>query len=1053
MLLDIAHQRLGWPSRAAVLSPAGAGPSVFARLVQAKLGRALLQRPDVQGIEIGVLAADPSADATEAPLAVVCEFATVASVAAIEEAHRLAWNFCRSPLLLTLEPHQIRAWSSCEPPAGPEDARPLATEIRELRVDPRQPIDFASAAARALSWVSLASGQLFRDFAPRFKRENCADETLLDNLKVVRDRLHAEGLPLDITHDLLARLMFVQFLFHRKDDDGRAALSPAWLNRQYEEGKLSSPHASLESVLRNRHDTYALFRMLNDRFNGDLFPGKSSDPAAREAEWRAEMEMVSAVHLERLADFVGGKLVLHSGQRSLWPLYSFDIIPLEFISSIYEAFVSKDKGTHYTPGHLVDVVLDTCLPWDDERWDVRVLDPSCGSGIFLVKAFQRLVHRWHRANGFDVQPGADVLRKLLSENLFGIDIQRDAVRVASFSLYLAMCDEIEPRHVWDRVKFPPLRDRRLIEADFFRDDQPGFGTLPNRATFDVVVGNAPWGAGTLTGPARAWAKSYGWGTSYKNIGPLFLAKAAWLTKVGGRVSMLQPSGLLFNTVKPASRFRKRLFEKYRIEQIVNLSALRFGLFQHAVSPACVVCLEPSVPDTRPITYVAPKPALSADDDFRIVFDAYDSHAVLLHEATRDPTIWTTLTWGGRRDHALLRRLTAFPTIEKLEANKLVKSRKGIKRGSNPTKFQQELVDAPILEGDDFPAEGFPFLDPAALPKNAEPRTHWKDSTDWTAFRPPQLIVKVAWRRSTDRFQARVVPEKAKRGIVCSASYVSVHFPAEQRQALQSACASYNSIIATYYLLHTSHRFTYLQEVNKNELLRVPFPRSAISLNEIAVPSDADQIVRRGFALKDAEWTLVEDALNYTLAAFKATRPGLEQQPRGRRPRDAAEATALVASQLEGVTPDMLGQYGRTFARVIRGGFGQDKRLRTTVYRTPSEFPAPVHLVAVHLGWPDDGEDEIQFVDVATNDLLSRIVELSLLLEQRTQDGTTLRRRVARVYDVVSQGRQRIPTVYLCKPSQPRYWTRSMAMRDADEVAADLKVFAQARQASRRTVRG
>jgi hypothetical protein len=491
--------------------------------------------------------------------------------------------------------------------------------------------------------------------------------------------------------------------------------------------------------------------------------------------------------------------------------------------------------------------------------------------------------------------------------------------------------------------------------------------------------------------------------------------------------------LLFNTVKPAADFRKRLLEKYSVRQIINLSALRFGLFQDAVSPACVFCIESVPPDAQPITYVSPKPSLSADDDFRIVFDAYDYHPVLRHEATGDPTIWTTLMWGSRRDHALIRRLAAFPTIEKLEAKKLVRSRKGIKRGSNPTKHQEELVDAPLLEANDFPPMGFPYLDPADLPKNSSPLTHWKDSTDWAAFRPPQLLIKVAWLRATDRFQARIVPHNAEGGVVCSASYASVHFPTDRQREMEAACASYNSKVATYCLLHTSHRFTYLQEVNKDDLLRVPFPRVAVDLGAISTPADADDIVRRGFGLKAAEWTLIEDAFTHTLAAFKSSRPGAEGE-------DAAAEQPMV------VTEGMLEQYGEAFGKVIRAGFGPDKRVRTTIFRTPAGQPAPVHLVAVHLGWPDTAG--VKFEDATTDVLLARIVELSLLLEQRSPDGATLRRRVARVYDTVAVGRQRVPTVYLCKPSQPRYWTRSMAMRDADEVAADLVMLANSRRALR-----
>src|ERR1041384_4765669 len=114
------------------------------------------------------------------------------------------------------------------------------------------------------------------------------------------------------------------------------------------------------------------------------------------------MNEVAPRHLKTIADFVSGRVAMQSKQGLLWQQYSFDAIPLELISSIYEEFVTKVKkkraGTVYTPPHVVDFVLDEVLPWDDRAWNVRILDPACGSGIFLVKAFQRLVHRWRLAN-------------------------------------------------------------------------------------------------------------------------------------------------------------------------------------------------------------------------------------------------------------------------------------------------------------------------------------------------------------------------------------------------------------------------------------------------------------------------------------------------------------------------------------------------------------------------------------------------------------------------------------------------------------------------------
>ena len=267
------------------------------------------------------------------------------------------------------------------------------------------------------------------------------------------------------------------------------------------------------------------------------------------------MAAVQPRHLKTLADFVSGRL--RGRQRFLWRLYSFDVVPLEFISSIYEEFVTA-KGAHYTPGYLVDFMLDEVLPWGSDQWDLKILDPACGSGIFLVKAYQRLIQRWKNAHP-DQKPAADDLRKILQRNLFGVDIDPHAVRVASFSLYLTMCDELDPKSYLNSTKFPPLRDQTLICADFFREDFRGLSTEKDAETYDLILGNAPWGQDSETEHARAWAenRAHEWPIPNKAVGTLFLAKAATLAKHDGRVSMIQPaSSLLFNRSGPANTFSR-----------------------------------------------------------------------------------------------------------------------------------------------------------------------------------------------------------------------------------------------------------------------------------------------------------------------------------------------------------------------------------------------------------------------------------------------------------------------------------------------------------------
>ncbi len=102
MLLDEAHEWLGWPRSQEILEPSRAGPRVYQEFAKRKLEAALKREFPHLPMRTGVLAVNPhSADST-APLAVVCEFLNGANDRILDEAHRLAWSFSRTALLVTL---------------------------------------------------------------------------------------------------------------------------------------------------------------------------------------------------------------------------------------------------------------------------------------------------------------------------------------------------------------------------------------------------------------------------------------------------------------------------------------------------------------------------------------------------------------------------------------------------------------------------------------------------------------------------------------------------------------------------------------------------------------------------------------------------------------------------------------------------------------------------------------------------------------------------------------------------------------------------------------
>jgi hypothetical protein len=716
----------------------------------------------------------------------------------------------------------------------------------------------------------------------------------------------------------------------------------------------------------------------------------------------------------------------------LWREYAFDAIPLEFISSIYEAFVNeraRESGIYYTPPHLVDFTLDRVLPWDGDQWDLKVLDPACGSGVFLVKAFQRLVHRWKNAHP-NKTIRAETLRSLLENNLFGIDKDRQAVRVASFSLYLAMCDEIDPKYYWTQVRFPLMRERRLINADFFEEDRAGFRTREDAASYDLVTGNAPWGEAMLTPEAQAWADDHKWPVADRGIGTLFLPKAASLLKPDGKVAMIQPaSSLLFNRSGPAIEFRKKFFTTFRIEQVINLSALRFKVFkkkkgavQKTISPSCVTVFSSQPMGSDPISYISPKAIDDATEAMNIIIEPADVKEVHPLDSANDPDIWTALMWGNHRDFSLIRRLTRFPNLKTLGKEGRLICREGLTRGENPARRKKHkwLLDRPILEEDNFPSDTFLYLHATQLPKNEDawaerPRTE-------QVFSPPQLLIKKGWSTEIKRYQARlVIPDKLGRGVVCTHSFLSVSSPNGEKALLEAACLAGNSLIAVYFLLLTSGRFaSYRPEALTKDILRIPIPSPLPGLLDgLKTTNDIDQRVRNAFSLKPAEWILIDDMCKVTLEDFKGNYESPGRQPTRR----------TFESDVE---PE-LKAYCNHFIHVLKAGFGQDKRISATIFQEIGVDHLPFRLVAFQLD--HDAPNTVEVEAIETSDLIAELEALNQTwLKSRIARGRNVYYlRVARIYD----HRGKTPTIFIIKPDAYRYWTRSMGLHDADEVAADF----------------
>ena len=141
------------------------------------------------------------------------------------------------------------------------------------------------------------------------------------------------------------------------------------------------------------------------------------------------------------------------------------------------------------------------------------------------------------------------LRDLLTGSIHGVDLSEEAVHVAAFSCYLALLDFLEPKSIWEEVRFPKLVGTNLFVNDFFIHGC----SVSTKLRYDIIVGNPPWRS-NLTAKAANYVRENDLTIGDKQIAQAFLWRAPTLLAEEGRICLLAPSkGVLFNDRRPKPR--------------------------------------------------------------------------------------------------------------------------------------------------------------------------------------------------------------------------------------------------------------------------------------------------------------------------------------------------------------------------------------------------------------------------------------------------------------------------------------------------------------------
>ncbi|MBN1518246.1 N-6 DNA methylase [Candidatus Sumerlaeota bacterium] len=367
--------------------------------------------------------------------------------------------------------------------------------------------------------------------------------------------------------------------------------------------------------------------------------------------------------------------------------YMFDVMPVEILGTVYERFlgkvirltaghhakieekpeVRKAGGVYYTPAYIVDYIVQQTVGKQIEgksprqlrgegsgknAQPLRVLDMACGSGSFLLGAYQCLLNdylKWYTENSPEkhkqavwqkksAQVGGEQewrltiqeKKRILTTHIFGVDIDAQAVEVTKLSLLLKVLEGEDDESLGSQIDWIEAHERALpnldqnikcgnslIGPDYFTGDmfpdaeelkrinpfdwQHEFPAAINSGGFDCIIGNPPYGAQFNDDEKKFLLNNYSAQNYQLDSYLLFIEKGLRsLLKDFGRLGYIMPNPWLTNILQRNAR--KFVADESRIVEIVHF---QFPVFPKVTVDCQIVILEKHNPsDWNPKTIIA-----------------------------------------------------------------------------------------------------------------------------------------------------------------------------------------------------------------------------------------------------------------------------------------------------------------------------------------------------------------------------------------------------------------------------------------------------------------
>jgi hypothetical protein len=632
------------------------------------------------------------------------------------ELHKRLWSWGGVPLIYRKTPGLVQLFRCAHKPD-------FVSATGQIVCRPVKRLKITAAISTIDAWWDasrLRNGTLWDDPAvckTMLSGSKAAHKQLIAAVKHLNCDLNTEGI---LKKHLRRRLLILSLLIAYLEE--RGVFLP-----DYFAGFLKGATKFFQ-VLANGKALVDLLEDLEGRFNGHVF---IFDQADRES-------LRTSTQLARFA----GLIEAHEeegGQLTLWQLYSFRDLPVELISHIYQIFVKDSDSSVYTPPFLVRLMLEEALSWERldrlQQRDEVILDPCCGSGVFLVEAYKRLVLHWRSRNQWQ-RPSIIVLKRLLKK-VHGIDLEEGAVELSAFSLCLALCDALEPEEIRASIKlFPPLAGKTLHRCCFFEAKEQRL----LKEIVGVVVGNPPFASSLNTlGAERSYEKyekAHG-SLPDKQLAYLFLHEAMAMVAEGGVLCMLQQYGFLYN--QQSHGFRRNFMRNWDVRELLDFISVR-GLFQKGdADTKVVVIVADAVPpgEDRKILHAVFRRSGRVDAEQGFDIDYYDLHWLPRQLVMSNDGAWRADLLGGGRVLGFVDRLKTFRTLGQYAEDHGWDFGEGFIEGSRGvSRPADHIIDKPLLPSRALTLAG---IDVSAITK--EPDKPIEGPRSVRRFSPPILLVR------------------------------------------------------------------------------------------------------------------------------------------------------------------------------------------------------------------------------------------------------------------------------------------------------------------------